>query len=309
VETRRLEYFVVLTAERNFARAAARLHISQPALSQQIKRLERDVGTRLLDRSVTPFELTPAGVRLLAHSYKLLDDMKDIDALLTDARTGLVGRLRIGIVPSLLYGDLPQAIRMFARLYPDAEIKLSKENTSDLVNMLQMAQIDVALMYTKPHVLALSHSELYTDPYVVVLPEEHPLAVQETVDLIQLRDEEMLMFPRHGAPEAHDTMIAACIGVGFSPRQTMINGSTYTDQIGFVAAGLGVSLLPRRLATVRIGGVVYRPVVNPVFTSIATIAWNPGVVDLTKDIFIDWLRRTIKTQTNAFETLNVSGQT
>jgi DNA-binding transcriptional LysR family regulator len=294
VETRRLEYFVVLTAERNFGRAAARLHISQPALSQQMLRLEKDVGARLIDRTVTPFELTPAGVRLLAHSRKLLDDMTEIDGLLTDARSGRVGRLRIGIVPSLLYGDLPLGIREFSRVYPDIEVILSKESTSDLVEMLQMVQIDVALMYTKPHGVGLNHSELYTDPYVVVLPDDHPLAAQETVDLIQLRYEDLLLFPRQGAPEAHDAMVAACIGVGFSPRHIMIAGTSYTDQIGFVAAGLGVSLIPRRLATVSLEGVVYRPVVKPAFTSIATIVWNPSAIDLSKGLFVDWFRRRSK---------------
>jgi len=291
METRRLEYFVVLTAERSFGHAAARLHISQPALSQQIKRLERDVGATLIDRSVTPFDLTPAGVRLLVHCRKLLDDMQEIDGLITDSRTGRVGRLRIGIAPSLLYGDLPGRIRRYNRQFPGVDIRVSKENTSDLVDMLKMAQIDVGLMYTKPHDAGLNHSELYSDPYVAVLPDEHPLASQESVDLIQLRDEEILMFPRHGAPEAHDSMIAACIGVGFSPRHTMIDGTTYTDQIGFVAAGLGVSLLPSRLSTVQLAGVVYRPVVNPVVLSIATIVWNPSVHDPTKAMFVDWFRR------------------
>lgn len=293
METRRLEYFVVLTSERSFTHAAARLHISQPALSQQIQRLERDVGAKLIDRSVTPFELTPAGVRLLAYSRKLLDDLQDIDALVTDSRAGRVGRLRIGVVPSLLYGDLPNLIGTFGGLFPGVDLRVSKENTNDLVDMLTMAQVDVGLLYSKPQNQVLSHSELYVDPYVVVLPSDHPLAAQKEVDLRQLRDEELLVFPRHGAPEAHDGMLAACVGVGFSPRLTMISGSTYTDQIGFVAAGLGVSLLPSRLTTVRMDGVVYRPVVNPVVTSIATVVWNPSVPDLAKGMFLDWFRRQV----------------
>ncbi|RWZ52667.1 LysR family transcriptional regulator [Labedella phragmitis] len=294
METRRLEYFVVLTSERSFGHAAARLRISQPALSQQIQRLEKDLGAKLIDRSVTPFELTQAGIKLLAHSRKLLDDLQEIDALVTDSRVGRVGRLRIGIVPSLLYGDLPAMVRSFRAQFPGIDLRVSKENTNDLVDMLSMAQMDVGLLYSKPRGEALSHSELYVDPYVVVLPSDHPLAAQDEVGLGQLQDEELLMFPRHGSPEAYDGMIAACVAAGFSPRRTMISGTTYTDQIGFVAAGLGVSLLPSRLATVRLTGVAYRPIAAPAVTSIATIVWNSSVHDPTKGIFVDWFRKRVR---------------
>lgn len=286
METRRLEYFVVLTAERNFTNAAARLHISQPALSQQIRRLEQDVGAKLVDRSVTPFELTPAGVKLLVHSRSLLAEMEQIDGLLTDARTGRVGRLRVGVVPSLLYGDVPGTIRAFGRKFPDVELKLFKQSTTELIDALAMGQTDVGFMYSKPRSLTLSHSELYRDPYVVVLPVDHPLAAREEIRLNDLRDEEIMMFPRHGAPEAHDALISACLSVGFSPKHTMIDGTTYTDQIGFVGAGLGVSLVPKRLATVMIPDVVYRPIVAPPVLSIVTIVWNPRPSDLTRDLFI-----------------------
>ena len=294
METRRLEYFVVLTSERSFSSAAARLHISQPALSQQIRRLEADVGARLVDRSVTPFELTPAGVRLLAHSRNLLAEMEQIDGLLTDVRTGRVGRLRIGIVPSLLYGDVPGVIRTFSRHYPDVERKLFKQSTTELIDALVMGQTDVGFMYTKPRSVPLSHSELYRDPYVVVLPADHALAGRSEVRLIELRDEEIMMFPRHGAPEAHDALISACLSVGFSPHHTMIDGTSYTDQIGFVGAGLGVSLVPSKLATIVTPDVVYRPVVDPPVQSIATIVWNPRQNDLTREIFVDACRRALQ---------------
>jgi DNA-binding transcriptional LysR family regulator len=290
METRRLEYFVVLTAEGTFSAAAARLQISQPALSQQIRRLEQEVGAQLIDRSVTPFELTPAGLQLLAHSRKLLVEVERIGALLTDARKGRVGRIRVGIVPSLLYGDIPGAIREFCRRHPQLEIRLARQSTAELIESVRIGQTDVGFLFTRPS-LGLSYSELYRDPYVAVLPAVHPLATRESLRLIELRDEEIMMFPRHGAPDAHDALIAACVEAGFSPQHTMSDGTTFTDQVGFVASGLGVSLLPGRLATVQLRDVVYRPVVDPPVYSITTIAWDSGQEDASRDVFIDECRR------------------
>lgn len=293
METRRLEYFAVLIAERNFSRAASRLNITQSALSQQIQRLESDVGAQLIDRSIVPFELTAAGQLLLDHTRPLLENMKRIDALATDVKSGKVGRLRIGFVPSLLYSQLPSTVRAFRKRTPGTEIHLHMAPTDELAPMLRNEQIDVAFLYTRPPSSSgLNYTELYREPYVVVLPDDHPLAHRPDVSLAQLSQETILLSPRRHAAEAHDAILGACIASGFSAHDITIENSSYSDQIGFVAAGMGISLLPQRLSDhLQVPGIAYLPLAAPKLESRVLLVINPNMDDRIRNRFIQHCRR------------------
>lgn len=292
METRRLEYFVVLTAEGNFSRAASRLNITQSALSQQIQRLERDIGSRLIDRSVVPFELTVVGTRLLAHSRTLLEGVDRIGALATDARHGRVGRVRMGLAPSMLYSDVPAMIRRFSTEYEQVETPVVRESAPTLIEQLRLNQLDVVFPYTRPPTSAgLSYTELHRGPYVAVLPDDHDLAGESDVDLGQLRDETIMLSPRFAAPEAQDAILAACLERGFSAHRITVEGSTYTDQIGLVAAGLGVALLPSHLANISLRGICYVPVSAPPIRSRIMMVWNPSMLAASRDRFLLFARQ------------------
>lgn len=286
METRRLEYFVTLTSERNFARAAARLHISQSALSQQIQRLERDVGAILIDRSVVPFAITVAGQRVLEHSRRVLQGIDDLAGVTADARSGRVGRVRVGIVHSLLYGQIPEAIQSFRMGNPGVEVEVRIDPTGELYDMMRLGQIEAAFVYTRPEADDLIIREIYRDQYVVVLPASHALAHKTGIDLGQLRHERLLLSPRRHSTEAYDAILGACVASGFSAHDLTVERSSYVDQVGLVAAGMGVSLLPEKLSHINVPGVRMVPLVSPKLESRVLVARNPDVIDNTRDRFI-----------------------
>lgn len=285
METRRLEYFVTLTAERNFARAAEWLHITQSALSQQIQRLEKDVGAQLIDRSVVPFELTVAGERVLEQARRILREMEDFDEVSQEARNGRIGRVRVGVVHSLLYSQIPAAIQSYRSQHPGVDVDLRISPTGELYDALRLGQIEVAFVYTRPDEDDVRFDEIYRDPYVVVLPRSHRFAGERGIHLRQLRRERLLLSPRRHSTEAYDTILGACVASGFSAHDIAVERSSYTDQVGLVAAGMGVSLLPGRLATLNIPGVSMVPLLSPRLESRLLLARHRDVVDSTTDRF------------------------
>ncbi|MFT4029894.1 MAG: LysR substrate-binding domain-containing protein [Protaetiibacter sp.] len=306
METRRLEYFVALVREGSFRRAADALFISQPALSQQIQRLEAEIGAILIDRSVHPFELTPAGRRLLERSQRILDELGEIEGVAARARRGLLGKLRIGVAPSLMYSALPAAIRRFRAAHPDIELTLQRENTSSIIDQLAEQRIDVGLTFSGRGVDGVEFIALYEDSFVAVLPSGHRLAAKPVVRMSELRDETFLMLTRRGVPDLHDAIIAACAQAGFSPRSIETSfqaaGAGYVDQIGLAGAGYGIALIPGAVATLQIEGVVYRNVVRPSIRLPTSLAWNLASRNASIDTFRTFMLEDLATQYHMVET-------
>jgi DNA-binding transcriptional LysR family regulator len=286
METRRLEYFLALAQEGNFTRAATRLGLSQPALSQQIRKLENELGVELVDRSRQPIGLTPAGRGLYARSHRMLEDVAGIKADALETRRGSMGRLRVGIAPSLLFSRLPQLIRSFLRANPKVEISVYRESTRNLIEMLEGGRADVILTFTRPTPSNITWRELYSDRYFAILPSDHRLAAQESVSLTQLRDEPFLMFNRSATPENYDAFISACVAADFTPREVFIQDAGFVDRIGLVGAGLGVGVIPGEIALRGLDGVVYRPIIDPQIDVITTISWSRSAFEATTTAFV-----------------------
>ncbi|WP_181158541.1 LysR family transcriptional regulator [Leucobacter massiliensis] len=270
METRRLEVFIALADAGGFRQAADRLFITQPALSQQIMRLEKDVGVQLIDRSTRPISLTEAGREFYFRCKNVLDAMGEVSQLLEDAREVRFGRVRIGIVPAMLFAAPARMVRTFRQRFPKAEVQLRSIATSYLVEELEQGSIDVAILLTRPELKDVASHALYGEDYLVCLPEDHPLAAQEQVSFAQLRNERILQGPRSANPAGFDSIIAACVGAGFSPKTGEAYGS-YLDLAGLVSAGMGVSFVPVSYGDLRPSGVVYRPLVDP------TVSMNVSV--------------------------------
>lgn len=272
METRRLEVFVTLVDVGGFKQAADVLFITQPALSQQIARLEKEVGVQLIDRSTRPLSTTEAGREFYFRCRNVLDAMRDIDQLRDEAREVRFGRVRIGIVPAMLFSTPVKAIRSFTEKHPDAEVILRNISTSQLIEELEQGSLDVAILLTQPELKELSSVELFSEDYLICLPEGHRLAAQEEVSFAELRDERILQGPRNANPEGFDAVVAACMGAGFSPRSLGIYGS-YLDHAGMVAAGMGVSFVPVSFDGLRPHGVVYRRLVKPTVGLTVSLSW------------------------------------
>lgn len=272
METRRLEVFVMLIDMGGFKQAAEALFITQPALSQQIARLEKDLGVRLIDRSSRPITMTEAGKEFYFRSRKVLDAMQGVAQLLDDSRGVQFGRVRIGIVPAMLFGTPARAVRSFMEKHPEAEVSLMNIGTSQLIEELEQGGVDVAILLTQPKLKDLSSVALFSEEYLVCLPSGHPLAEQTEVSFAELRDDTILQGPRLANPDGFDSVVAACMAAGFSPRSRSVIGS-YLDHAGMVSAGMGVSFAPISFEGFLPRGVVARRLVAPTVGFTVSVSW------------------------------------
>jgi DNA-binding transcriptional LysR family regulator len=263
VELRHLRYFVAVAEELHFGRAALRLHIAQPPLSHQIRQLEGELGVTLLHRTKRRVELTEAGRVFLAEVYRLFAQVDRAVSTAQHAGRGEIGRLAIGFVPSADLDLLPRVLRVWRERFAHVEVALSALLPEQQVEALHHGRIHVGLLRPPVDERGLVVEPVQREPLVVALPEHHPLAERARVRLADLRDDSLILFPRRVAPAYHDLLVSVCRRAGFTPRVLHETESLQTN-LGCVAAGLGVTLLPASIHNLRRAGVVYRPLAPPV---------------------------------------------
>lgn len=294
MEHRQLEYFVTLVDEGSFVRAAARLFISQPALSQQIQRLEERVGVELIDRSVRPFAMTAVGERIYIEARKILDTVQAIDQISGDAHNGQIGRIRLGIAPSLLFGPLPALLNSFQRQYQGVNLILERRTTQQLRLELGQQRLDAVLLFAPAEIPNTKSHTLYRLPFVAALPRDHPLAAEPSVRFAELRGETFITVPHGHAPENHDAIVTGCMNAGFSPNMLSVQG-TYLEHVGFVAAGYGISIVPEFTTRFTTSDVVFRALSDPAMSFDITVSWrdapNPVIDNLVEHLSTDLARR------------------
>ncbi|MGF6427452.1 MULTISPECIES: LysR substrate-binding domain-containing protein [Bradyrhizobium] len=275
MELRHLRYFVALGEELNFTRAAERLHIAQPPLSQQIRQLEDELGVTLLQRNSRPVRLTEAGELLLARARSLL---ANFEAAVADTRRvgrGQAGKLAIGFVGSAMFAGLPDLIGSYRDACPDVELVLDEMLAAEIAEALRRRRIDVG--FARPALLpeaGLAQRLILEEPYVAALPRAHPLAERDDIALAELSDDAFVLYPARPEPSVTGLIVAACRAAGFTPRlaQEVLHLQT---AIGLIAAGVGVSLVPEAAARAQAGrGVAYVRLAAPAVTAPLTIAWR-----------------------------------
>lgn len=256
---RRLGYFVAVAEELSFTRAARRLHMAQPPLSQQIALLEKDLGTELFDRSRRTIRLTPAGAALLPEARRLLADFEDTARLVRRVGTGEVGRLTIGFVPSAMNGCLPELLRDFRGRYPDVELVLREMAPDPLLRAVRDGRLDTGILYRPVTDPALAQRPLYRENLLVAMPEHHPAAASHEIALADLRDEPFILPEQHDVPGIHAAITATFTSAGVAPRTAQRGVWLMQTVLGLVAAGIGLALVPSSVAAVRRVGVALRP--------------------------------------------------
>jgi DNA-binding transcriptional LysR family regulator len=260
IELRHLRYFIAVAEERHVTRAAQRLGIQQPPLSQQIRALEQAVGTPLLQRLPRGVELTEAGQVFLDEARLALDQVAHaVEAARRSAR-GEEGRLAIGYTSSAAFHALiPAVVRSFRQASPDVALVLEEGWTSDLVPALQRQQLDAAFIRVpvgEASELTIEH--LADERMLAALPAQHPLAAQPgSVALADLAEEIFVLYRRPTGPGLYDAIIAACRTAGFSPRVGQ-EAPRLVSTLSLVAAGLGVSIIPDSMRRLDTEGIVYR---------------------------------------------------
>ncbi|ELX9517370.1 TPA: LysR substrate-binding domain-containing protein [Pseudomonas aeruginosa] len=269
MELRHLRYFIAVAEELHFGRAAERLGISQPPLSQQIQALEEEIGARLFERTNRRVELTDAGRLFLDESRQVLAQVDKAVLLARRAHLGELGELKIGFTSSAPFtSTIPSSIHAFRKAYPDVHLDLQEMSSRQVLKALLEESLQVGVIRPLALPDAVHWVELFREPLVAVLRADHPLAAgsEDGLAIAALAEEPFVFFPRSYGTGLYDQVIALTRQAGFSPRIAQEASEAMTI-IGLVSAGLGGSILPASFRRTRVDGVVYRTLSDPEATT------------------------------------------
>lgn len=259
MEFRHIRYFLAAAEELHFTRAALKLNVAQPALSQQIKQLEDELGTQLFHRLTRGVELTDAGLAFLPFARSSLLSAEQGVTAARRAAKGELGHLRIGFTSSASFNPLVRsAIGRFRDGYPDIDLELQEQATTVLLKSLRDGRLQLA--FARPaddEITGLRSTPLPDEELWAALPENHRFAEKEYVNLRQLSQERFIVYPRTNGRHLYDAIIAACSKAGFSPRVVQ-EAPQLSSTINLVASGVGIALVPASMRHISAPGVAYR---------------------------------------------------
>lgn len=290
MELRHLRYFLAVAEELHFGRAAKRLNISQPPLSQQIMQLEKEIGVRLFNRTKRRVEITPAGLVFFEEARRIMVLSEDAVRRTIRADKGEIGRLAVGYIGSANYSVLPQAIREFRKQFPDVDLSLAEMNTSTQIEALREGRIHVGFLRPPQGIEneGLSIEPVFREPLMVAMPRNHHVKGETSITLRMLAKESFIMVPRQRGPGYFDYIIALCQQEGFSPR-IVLEASQFHTIIGLVAAEIGIAIVPASMQSSRFKGVVFRVIAGGAET-ILNVAWVNSNQSLVLHNFISVTR-------------------
>lgn len=266
MEIRQLRYFIAVAEEMHFNRAAARLHIAQPALSQQIQRLERELKTMLFARTTRSVELTETGKVLLVAARRVIMESEDALRSIEQAVEGRTGTLRVGFVGSAALNLIPRIVPPLRQMYPDLELELHELTTEQQLSSLEAGNLDVGIVRDVESLPGITARELTREPLVVALPEDHPLAGQTTLALTDLAEAGFVVFPRQQVSRLYDVISALCLQAGFRMRVAQ-EAVQFPTILGLVAAKTGIAVVPEGMRALQLPGLRYVPLADEAATS------------------------------------------
>src|SRR5580658_5330542 len=241
MEFTQLKYVCAIAATGSFSRAAERCQVAQPSLSQQVLKLEEDLGAKLFDRLGRSVRLTEAGRAFLPHARSILSQMETARSSVADKCADVRGSVAVGVIPTIGPYLMPRYTTAFAKKYPEAKLRIVEETTPILVESLRDLSIDLAILALPLRHKDLEFFPLLTEPLFAVLPKKHPLAATKSLALKDLRGESFVML-RDGHC-FRDLSIAACTHARITPR-IAFESAQFSSLFGMVAAGVGISLAP-----------------------------------------------------------------
>ncbi|MBW4695560.1 MAG: LysR family transcriptional regulator [Lyngbya sp. HA4199-MV5] len=291
MELRHLHYFIAVAEELHFSRAAERLHISQPPLSQQIRALEEELGVKLFERTKRHVQLTEAGNVFLERSYRVFAQLEQAVEVTQRVGRGEVGQLAIGFVGSAMYTVLPEIFRVFRAQFPAVELQLQELTTAQQIQALHDKQVDVGIVRSAINEPGLSGSCFLPETLVLALPETHPLSAQTQVSLSTLADEAFILFPARMGPVFYEQIINLCQQAGFRPKvaQEAVQMETI---VGLVAAGLGIAIVPASMQNFHRSGVIYRPLEEQIPYTGLYLTWRQHDSSPVLSAFLNLARKT-----------------
>jgi DNA-binding transcriptional LysR family regulator len=260
-DLRRLRYFVACAEELHFSRAAQRLGIAQPPLSQQIKSLEAEIGTKLFNRTTRGVELTKAGVSLFEDARLVIAAAERAVVKAQRIGRGEAGSIRVGFTGSIALNPIaPAAVAAFRVQYPLVEVRLDENTTRASLAALRDGRLDIALIRPAAgETEGLCCEKLLEERMLVAVPASHHFAARASIRLEELAQEPFVLYPRGNGQALYDAVIGACQASGFSPRIVQ-EAPQMVSTISLVAAGIGMTLVPESMQQLHSNGVVYLPV-------------------------------------------------
>ncbi|SDS89514.1 LysR family transcriptional regulator [Pseudomonas oryzae] len=264
MELRHLRYFIAVAEELHFGRAAQRLGISQPPLSQQIQALEDELGACLFERTNRRVALSAVGELFLPEARAVLAQLDKAVAVTRRARAGELGELKVGFTSSAPFtSTIPRALRAFRQACPAVHLDLRELSSREVAEAVGEGLLQVGMIRPlEPLPAGLEALELFAEPLVVVLPAGHPQALEGAIALAELAAEPFVFFPRSFGTGLYDQVLGLARAAGFSPHIVQ-EASEAMTLIGLVATGLGVTILPASFSRMRIDGVVWRTLRDP----------------------------------------------
>ncbi len=262
MDTRQLEYFAAVADELHFGQAAARMHVSQPALSQQVRALERRLGAQLLERTTRSVRLTPLGRAVHEHVRELLEQREQALDHIDRLVSGRAGRLRIGFVPSAAFDLLPQIIAPFGRSHPHVELHLREMPTMDQLRKLAADELDIGLVRDIQEAPAVRLIPLVTEPLLLACPKDHPAAAHRRVRLSTLSGDRFVVLPTGVAPAMYAVVEKLTRAADVNLESALV-ALAFPTTLGLVASGLGVAIVPAAVRTNHPPGLAYRPIADP----------------------------------------------
>jgi DNA-binding transcriptional LysR family regulator len=285
IELRHLRYFVAVAEELHFSRAARRLHIAQPPLSQQIRKLEQHIGHTLFNRNSRTVTLTYAGETLLERARHILKRMEEDVETVRRVGRGEMGSLTIGFIGSAMLTVLPALLGKYRMRYPQVELRLRELTTSRLIDAIRQGAVDIGFLRDAGRTEGLSVETVLAERFVLALPETHPLTGRKKINLSAMQREPLVLFPRELGPRAWDKTMELCATAGFRPKIVQ-EAPEWLTVLRLVSSGLGFSITPACVATIKAPGTVCRELVHcPISTDIE-LAHRNDHLNPTIDAFL-----------------------
>jgi DNA-binding transcriptional LysR family regulator len=271
---RQLWMFLAVAEEQHFGRAAKRLGMSQPPLTEQIQVLEQSLRLRLFERDRRGTRLSPAGAALLPAVRRFAEQMEQLETVIREVAAGQSGVLRVGAITSAMLEIVPAYLEAFRQTHPNLSVFVREIDSVEAIPGLESGELDLAFVRLEGAIgSGISTLPLTEDRLAVALPKEHPLAALPRVPLKSLEAERLVMSSRRVSPVYFDLLTSTCRAHGFVPH-VYHEVRSVTAQIAYVSCGQGVALVPLAMAKLAPANVVVRPLKEKVRVVTAALAWN-----------------------------------
>lgn len=288
IDVRRLRYFVAVAEEQHFSRAAERLGISQPPLSEHIHALEKELGVALFKRTTRSVSLTEDGLNLLPHARRILRDIDRCGEVIRDARWEKMQTLRIGILHAHAYTFLPRLLAGWSQHRPDMRVALTEHATRDQTAVLLTGDVDLAFVREPVHEADLAVTRLFSEPYWIALPERWQTAQADCISVGELQGWRMIGFPSHHASGSTRTLFRDFLIKHKVATADFLQVNTMHAALALVAGEQGFTPVPRSQRKLPLYGVRYLPLVETPPQLSVGIARRVQYADPLAQAFIDF---------------------